>query len=214
MRNAFDLSLYLVLDPDLCGGSRGMIETAVAAAANGATMIQLRAPQWKKREWVTCGQALLQALKPFEVPLIIDDQADVCAAIHADGLHVGQEDLPAAMAREIIGPDCILGLSVGNEEELSSVDISLVDYLGVGPVFSTHTKKDAGAALGISAFTRLMQEKTLPAVGIGGIKPANATAVLAAGADGIAVISAICGQENPATATQTLRHVIARARAE
>ena len=213
MRPAFDLSLYLVLDPVLCGGAQGIVDTAVAAAANGATMIQLRAPQWKKRQWVECGLALMQALKPFHVPLIVDDQADVCVAINADGLHVGQEDLPAAMAREIIGPDRILGLSAGNLAELQAANTAIVDYFGVGPVFSTQTKKDAGAALGIPAFAELMAEKTLPAVGIGGIKERNARDVLAAGANGIAVVSAICGQSNPAQATAELKQIIEKARA-
>lgn len=208
MRPVFDLSLYLVLDPDLCGGAQGMVDTAVAAAANGTTMIQLRAPQWKKRQWVECGLALMQALKPFHVPLIVDDQADVCVAINADGLHVGQEDLPAAMAREIIGPDRILGLSAGNFAELRAANTAIVDYFGVGPVFSTQTKKDAGVALGISTFSELMAEKTLPAVGIGGIKASNAEKVLQAGADGIAVVSAICGQKNPGEKTARLRQLI------
>lgn len=205
MRPAFDLSLYLVLDPVLCGGAQGMVDTAVGAAANGATMIQLRAPQWKKRQWVECGLALMQALKPFHVPLIVDDQADVCVAINADGLHVGQEDLPAAMAREIIGPDRILGLSAGNLTEMRAANTAIVDYFGIGPVFSTQTKKDAGTALGIPAFTELMAEKTLPAVGIGGIKENNAVAVLQAGANGIAVVSAICGQCDPGASTAKLR---------
>lgn len=208
MRPAFDLSLYLVLDPVLCGGAQGMVDTAVAAAANGATMIQLRAPQWKKRQWVECGLALMQALKPFHVPLIVDDHADVCVAINADGLHVGQEDLPAAMAREIIGPDRILGLSAGNFTEMRAANTAIVDYFGVGPVFSTQTKKDAGAALGIPAFSELMTEKTLPAVGIGGIKENNAVAVLQAGANGIAVVSAICGQNDPGMKTAALRQLL------
>lgn len=211
MRPAFDLSLYLVLDPVLCGGAQGMVDTAVAAAANGATMIQLRAPQWKKRQWVECGLALMQALKPFHVPLIVDDQADVCVAINADGLHVGQEDLPAAMAREIIGPDRILGLSAGNFAEMLAANTAIVDYFGVGPVFSTQTKKDAGTALGIPAFSELMAEKTLPAVGIGGIKENNAKTVLEAGANGIAVVSSICGQTDPGAATAKLRQLVQQA---
>ena len=208
MRPAFDPLLYLVLDPVLCGGAQGMLDTAVAAAANGATMIQLRAPQWKKRQWVECGLALMQALKSFHVPLIVDDHADVCVAINADGLHVGQEDLPAAMARDIIGPDRILGLSVGNFAELRAANTAIVDYFGVGPVFPTQTKKDAGVALGITAFSELMAEKTLPAVGIGGIKASNAEKVLQAGSEGIAVVSAICGQTNPGEKTAQLRQLI------
>ena len=102
--HAIDLSVYLVLDPDLCGGFRGMIDTALAAAQNGATVVQLRAPKWKKRALAECARELKTGLAPFHVPLIINDHADVCAAVKADGLHIGQEDLSPADARAVIGP--------------------------------------------------------------------------------------------------------------
>ena len=110
--NAIDLSLYLVLDPDLCGGPAGMVHTAIQAAKNGATVVQLRAPNWKKRQWLETATELKRVLESYRVPLIINDQVDVALAVDAEGVHVGQDDLPASEARRLIGPDKWLGLSV------------------------------------------------------------------------------------------------------
>ena len=113
-----DLSLYLVLAPVLCGGADGMVSTAVAAAQGGAGIIQLRAPDWKKRELAACGRALIRALAPYGVPLVVDDQVDVAMAIGAAGAHVGQKDLPAEDARRLMGPEAIIGLSVSTRRSL------------------------------------------------------------------------------------------------
>ncbi len=212
MRPAFDLSLYLVLDPVLCNGSRGMVETALAAAQAGATIVQLRAPGWKKRALVECARELKKVLSPRGVPLIIDDDADVCLAADADGLHVGQRDLEQHDARAVIGPDRLLGLSVSNLDELAGADASVTDYLGVGPVFSTATKPDAAPAMGLAGLAAVASRTTLPTVAIGGIKSQHAADILAAGADGIAVVSAICGQPDPQAATAELHRLIEAAR--
>lgn len=151
----FDLSLYLVLDPDLCGGAEGMLCTTEEALEGGVTIVQLRAPTWKKRALAACARDLLEMLRPRGIPLIINDHADVAAAVGADGLHVGQDDLSSADARRIIGPDMILGLSAGNVDEVRGVDPALVDYLGIGPVWATATKKDAGAAVGLEGLASL-----------------------------------------------------------
>lgn len=195
------LSLYLVLDPDLCGGEQGMVDTAVAAVAGGVTMVQLRAPKWKKRQWVSAAQALKAVLGP--VPLIINDHIDVALLVDAAGVHVGQQDISAEMARRLIGPDKILGLSVSNSAQLAAVPEG-VDYIGVGPVFATGTKLDASPVIGLEEFSRLMQDKTLPAVAIGGIGAGRIAALRAAGADGVAVVSAICGQSEPEQAARAL----------
>lgn len=205
---ALDLSLYLVLDPDLCGGEAGMIRTAVEAAAGGASIIQLRTPSWKKRREAECARALLQALRPLGVPLIIDDDADVALAVQADGLHIGQDDLSPEDARRLLGPDKIIGLSVGSISEAEAVPRSLVDYVGIGPVYATQTKKDAGATLGLEALAHLRQLAALPAVAIGGIKASNASEVMASGVDGIAVVSAICGQSDPQASARALRELV------
>ena len=214
MRRAFDLSLYLVLDPGLCGGFDGMVATALASVRTGATVVQLRAPGWKKRELVNCARALKKTLAPYSVPLIIDDDADVCLAADADGLHVGQRDLAIHDARAIIGPDRILGLSVSNLEELAGADAAVTDYLGVGPIFATSTKPDAAPAMGYDGLTAITSATSLPTVAIGGIKAAHAADIIRAGADGIAVVSAICGQADPATATAKLKNLVDAALSE
>lgn len=200
----FDLSLYLVLDPDLCGGAEGMLRTTEEALEGGVTIVQLRAPTWKKRALAACARDLLEILRPRGIPLIINDHADVAAAVGADGLHVGQDDLSSADARRIIGPDMILGLSAGNVDEVRGVDPALVDYLGIGPVWATATKKDAGAAVGLEGLASLSAASPLPVVAIGGIGASNAADVMRTGVDGIAVVSAICGQASPRTAAENL----------
>jgi len=135
-----DLSLYLVLDPDLCGGADGMVRTAKLAAENGASVVQLRAPGWKKRQWLETALELKRVLQPFGVPLIINDQVDIALAVDADGVHVGQDDLPVDVVRRLIGPDKWLGLSVTNAEQLRAVPEQGVDHLGIGPVFPTGTE--------------------------------------------------------------------------
>ena len=191
-----DLSLYLVLDPVLCGGEDGMIETARAACAGGATVVQLRAPGWKKRQLVECGRALKTVLAPYHVPLIVDDDADVCLAVNANGLHVGQRDLTPEDARAIIGGDRILGLSV------------TIDYFGVGPVFATPTKTDAEPACGLDGLQAITRAARLPTVAIGGIKAFNAADIVASGTDGIAVVSAVCGQPDPKAAAEKLLAIV------
>ena len=214
MRQPIDLSVYLVLDPDLCGGAQGMIDTTRAAVQNGATCVQLRAPHWKKRALVECGRALKSVLADFHVPLIINDHADVCLAVDAEGLHVGQDDLSPSDARTIIGNDKILGLSVSNKQELSAVDVRLVDHLGIGPIFSTSTKPDASDALGIDGFASLASCKPCPIVAIGSVKVPIVGDLIQAGADGVAVVSAICGQTNPGLATKEIVRAMLAARLE
>ena len=199
-----DLLLYLVLDPDLCGGPEGMVRTARLAAESGATVVQLRAPNWKKRQWLATARELKSVLKPFGVPLIINDHIDIALAVDADGVHVGQDDLPVAEVRRLIGPDKWLGLSVTNAEQLAEVPYGSVDYLGIGPVYHTGTKSDAAPVVGVPAFAELVAASRLPVVAIGGIQASNCQSLMQAGAKGVAVVSAICGQVDPARATKVL----------
>lgn len=201
LKPALDLSLYLVLDPDLCGGSAGMVQTARLAAESGATVVQLRAPNWKKRQWLETAAELKAVLAPLGIPLIINDQVDVALAIDADGVHVGQDDLPVAETRRLIGPTKILGLSVSNGEQLGDVPEG-VDYLGIGPVYPTGTKLDASPVTGVTVFAQMVATTALPVVAIGGINASNSVPLFEAGAKGVAVVSAICGQPDPARATR------------
>jgi len=210
MLNAIDLSLYLVLDPDLCGGPEAMLRTAVLAAENGATVVQLRAPHWKKRQWLDTARALKAVLLPFGVPLIINDQVDIALAIDAEGVHVGQADLPAAETRRLIGPKKILGVSVSDAAELAAVADG-VDYVGIGPVYPTGTKLDAATATGVPLFAELVTAARWPVVAIGGINAGNCAPLMRAGAKGVAVVSAICGQDDVARATLLLREKIRNA---
>lgn len=203
-KSTLDYSIYLVLDPDLTA-EFGMVETAIEAAKAGATFVQLRAPNWKKRCYYECAVALKKALSSYNTKLIINDHVDVALAMDADGVHVGQKDLPVQKVRQLIGQDKILGLSVSNLGEARSVDPSIVDYVGIGPIFATNTKKDASAPVGIDGFATIAKACTVPNVAIGSVKSQHIPTLIKAHANGIAVVSAICGQPNPYLATLKLR---------
>jgi thiamine-phosphate pyrophosphorylase len=208
----FDLSLYLVLDPDLCAGI-GMVKTARAAVAGGATMVQLRDKDADTASLVATGRALKMALEGTGAVLIVNDDVEAAIAIGADGIHVGQEDMDARTVRAMIGPDMILGLSVETEALAAAVDPMLVDYVGIGPVFATPTKPDHKAPIGFDGLARLVKVSAVPAVAIGGLKMQHVAPVLAAGAKGLAVVSAICGMPDPEEATLRIADAIRRERA-
>ena len=181
-----------------------MLHTTLQAARAGVTCVQLRAPHWNENELVECARALKNTLSPFGVPLIVNDNARVCIASGADGLHVGQSDMPASIARKMIGKNRLLGLSVSSIDELERSRGLPVDYYGVGPVFATSTKKDAAPTCGLEALEKIRGLADKPCVAIGGIHKKNARAVFATGVDGIAVVSEICGTEDPYLATKAL----------
>ncbi|WP_127088426.1 thiamine phosphate synthase [Aquabacter cavernae] len=212
MARAFDLSLYLVTDPRQTA-QRGLLETVRAAVAGGVTLVQLRDPDAKGRALAEQARALLALLRPLGVPLIINDRVDVAVAVDADGVHLGQSDMAPADARALLGRERILGLSVGTLEELAASDLSLVDYVGTGPVKATGTKTDAGAAIGLDGLAIVRRQVSLPLVGIGGIDRAITGDVIRAGADGVAVVSALCAAPDVAAAARALRDEIAAARA-
>ncbi|AXA44907.1 thiamine phosphate synthase (plasmid) [Rhizobium leguminosarum] len=209
---AFDLSLYLVLDPDLCAGI-GMVETARLAVAGGATMVQLRDKHAATIGMIETGRALKQALEGTGALLIVNDDVEAAIAIGADGLHIGQEDMDAHKARTMIGPDMILGLSVETAPLAAAVDPGLVDYTGVGPVFATPTKADHKQPIGFDGLAKLVKASPVPSVAIGGLKADHVAQVFAAGAKGVAVVSAICGTPDPEAATRHIAAEIRKARA-
>jgi len=203
----FDLGVYLVTDrPSLLG--RELVDVVEAAVAGGIGMVQLREKTASTRDFVELARGLLARLRPYGVPLLINDRVDVALAADADGVHVGQDDMRPADVRALIGPDKILGLSVTGEAETRAAAGQPVDYLGAGPVFATATKKDAGAPQGIAGLRTMLALATVPVVAIGGIGPANAADVMAAGADGVAVVSAICSAPDPASAAAALRRIV------
>jgi thiamine-phosphate pyrophosphorylase len=211
MRKPFDLSLYLVLDPDLCA-PMGMIETTRSAVAGGVTMVQLRDKRATTAGMIETGRALQAVLAGTGVPLVVNDDVEAAIVLRADGLHVGQEDCDARSARARIGPDMILGVSVETEALAAALDPATVDYAGVGPVFSTPTKPDHKQPIGLDGLARLVAASPVPTVAISGLKAGHAAAVLAAGADGLAVVSAICGKPDPRRAAAEIAEAIAAAR--
>ncbi|MBX5082803.1 thiamine phosphate synthase [Rhizobium lentis] len=208
---AFDLSLYLVLDPDLCAGI-GMVETARLAVAGGATMVQLRDKQAGTARMIETGRALKETLNGTGALLIVNDDAEAAIAIGADGLHIGQEDMDARTARGMIGPEMILGLSVETAPLAAAVDPDLVDYTGVGPVFATPTKADHKQPIGFDGLARLVKASPVPSVAIGGLKADHVAEVFAAGARGLAVVSAIAGTPDPEAATRRIAAEIRKVR--
>ncbi|KAA0690551.1 thiamine phosphate synthase [Neorhizobium sp. P12A] len=209
--SSFDLSLYLVLDPDLCAGT-GMVETTRAAVAGGATIVQLRDKDADTASRIATGRALKMVLQGTGAKLIVNDDVEAAIAIGADGIHIGQEDMDARTARNLIGPDMILGLSVETLALAEAVDPMLVDYVGIGPVFATPTKPDHKQPIGFDGLARLVAVSPVPSVAIGGLKAEHTAAVLAAGAQGLAVVSAICGTPDPETATLRIAEEIRKAR--
>lgn len=207
-RGPLDLSLYLVVGPDDTRG-RPLREVVLAAVAGGVTAVQLRRKDHAARAFVEEARALAAALRPLGVPLIVNDRADVALAAGVDGVHVGQDDLPVADVRRLVGRTMVVGLSVTSVAEARALDPAFVDYAGVGPVFATPSKPDAAAPLGPDG-TRAVCDvlaacaPDVPAVAIGGIGPANAAAVLGTGVAGVAVISAVCAADDPRAAAATL----------
>ncbi|MEL6317744.1 MAG: thiamine phosphate synthase [Pseudomonadota bacterium] len=211
MARAPDLTLYLVTDPELCA-ERGVVATAVAAVRGGATCVQLRnksAPEAALRREAA---ALLAALRPLGAPLLVNDRIEVAAAVGADGAHLGQEDGDPAAARRLLGDAAVLGLSVQTEDHARAVDPGAVDYVGTGAVFATATKPGRTAPIGVEGAARLKRLSRLPAVAIGGIDAGSAGGLVAAGLDGVAVVSAICGASDPEVAARTIRAAIDQAR--
>lgn len=199
-----DYRVYLVTDRALCLG-RPLENVALQAVAGGATMVQLREKNASSREFLALTRLLARELHRRGVPLIVDDRADIALAGGAAGLHVGQSDLPPEDARALMGPDAIIGLSVENMAQLEAAQTLDVDYLGVSPIWSTPTKTDTAPPWGLDGLADARQKSRLPLVAIGGIHAGNAADVIAAGADGLAVVSEICSAPDPEAAARVLR---------
>ena len=210
-RGAVDLSLYLVIGPDDTRG-RSMEDVALRAVEGGVTAVQLRVKHGPTRAFVEDARRLVAALRPIGIPLIVNDRVDIALAADADGVHVGQSDMDVRDARALIGPDRILGLSITEEKDLDRSDLTLVDYLGVGPVFATPTKADAAPPMGMAGLKRIASLTGLPIVAIGGIHAGNTASAIAAGAKGVSVVSAICAAPDPELATRELVEIVRRAR--
>lgn len=210
-REAFDLSLYLVVGPADTGG-RDIVEVVRAAVAGGVTLVQLRDKNAPLERLVESARALKDLLAPAGIPLVINDSLEAALATPAEGLHLGQEDLDPAVARAALGRWAIIGTSAGDADEAGRVDPAVVDYVGIGPAYATGSKADAGAAIGPEGLSALRAQLDLPLVAIGGITEDRTAEVMACGVEGIAVVSAIGGAADPEAAARGLKRAVAESR--
>lgn len=207
MRVDWEFRLVLVTPPRFASLS-ALEETIRLAIRGGVTAVQLRMKEQSAREFVEAGLRLKSILMPLTIPLIINDRVDIALACDADGVHLGQSDMPYRHARRLLGKHRRIGLSVENLEQALEAETLDADYLGVSPVFSTATKSDLGPPWGLDGLRRLRLATSRPLVAIGGIGQDNVKEVLAAGADGVAVVSAIFDHPSPDRAASRLKEFI------
>lgn len=199
-------ALYLVTDTGICP-RENLLTCVEEAILGGVTMVQLREKDISSRAFYEEAVALKKITQKYHVPLIINDRLDIMLAVDADGLHIGQSDIPAAVARRLMGGDKILGLSAGNLIEAQQAKLDGADYLGIGAIFPTSTKKDA-RFIGTETLREIKKAVALPMVGIGGIQKGNIDALYGSGIDGVAVVSAIMGSDDPGNAARALRDCV------
>src|SRR5438309_6902474 len=205
------LALHLLTDREWSRG-RDLLSVAAAARDGGATVIQLRDKMASTRVLIEEGLALRALTRERGALLIVNDRVDVALAVEADGAHVGQDDMPAELARRLLGPERILGVSAANIREAEEAVAGGADYLGVGPIFPSLGKADAGPATGVHLLTELAKRYTIPLIAIGGITAENAEEVMRAGAAGVAVITAVVYAEDIKAASRQLRLAVDTAR--
>jgi thiamine-phosphate diphosphorylase len=199
--------LYVITEPAL----RDPLETARAVLQAGVRLLQLRDKTATTRQLAQIGQQLRALTRQHDARLIVNDRLDVALAVEADGVHLGQDDLPVSLARRIAGKQLLIGVSAETVDEARQAEADGADYLGVGPMFATPTKPDAGAPVGPERLRAIKHAVRIPVFGIGGITLQNAPAVLNAGADGICVISAIVGAPDPEAAARAFLQMLAEA---
>ena len=189
-------------------GKRDLVAIVQEATAAGATMIQLRGKNCNTREFLDLALKTSDFLSSKGIPLIINDRVDIVLACGAEGLHLGQQDLPLAYARKILGNERLIGISVNTLDEAREAESGGADYIGVGPIYFTASKEKLPTILGLDGLRTCREKVHIPILAIGGITAGNAKAVISAGADGIAVISAIMGENDINKATKSLLSVL------
>jgi thiamine-phosphate diphosphorylase len=200
--------LYFVLDPEHVLGSP--MTVTLAAIRGGITALQLRCKNGRDRSTLELAKSLREVCVTRGVLFIVNDRVDIALAARADGVHLGVDDLPLEHARELGGPTFVLGYSPETDEQTRQAAKRGASYLGVGPVFATATKPDAGNPIGLAAISHRAANSGIPVIAIGGITAANAPAVVEAGACGVAVVSAIAGAPDPESAVRQFRIALAR----
>jgi thiamine-phosphate pyrophosphorylase len=210
-----DLRLNAIVDPERAGGHK-LDDLARRLGQGGATLVQLRDKLGETRQLVDEARAIKAALAPLSVPLVVNDRVDVALAAGAAGVHVGQEDMAVEDARRLLGPGAIIGLSIKTVEQAQAAPVDLLDYVGIGGVYTTTSKQQNSKPIGVEGLARIVavfraRAPKLPLCGIAGIDAGNAAAVIAAGADGVAVISALSLAPDPMAAARDLRGVVDKA---
>lgn len=200
------LRLYLVTDASLTLG-RPLADVVAQAVQGGVTCVQLREKTADSREFLAMARTLKALLAPLHIPLVINDRIDIALACGAQGVHLGQSDLPVEVARQWLPPEVFIGWSVERMADVHHAECLAVDYLGVSPVFATPTKTDTKTPWGLEGLAQVRAATRLPLVAIGGIQQSNAAAVLHAGADGLAMVSALCAAPDPCAAAVALRQL-------
>jgi thiamine-phosphate pyrophosphorylase len=210
-----DIRLYALVDPQRAGGY-ALPDLARRVVEGGATLVQLRDKLGSTREMVERARAIKAALAGTGVPLLVNDRVDVALAAGADGVHVGQDDMAAADARALLGPDATIGLSVKTVAQAAAAPLESLDYVCIGGVFATGSKDNTSAPIGVAGVRSILaalraRSADFPAGAIAGIDAANAADVVAAGVDGVAVIAALSLAPDPAAAARNLRAIVDRA---
>lgn len=200
-----DYSLYLITDRESLGG-KPFIDSIESAVKGGATLVQLREKSMNSYDYYNTAVEIKRLLKKYGIPLIINDRVDIALAVGADGVHLGPEDLPVNIARELLGPGKIIGASANCIEEALSYQKQGADYLGVGALYATETKKNT-EHVSLDELESIKNAVNIPIVGIGGINLQNAPKVKATGVDGIAVASAVLGSQDPFRAAFQLKNI-------
>lgn len=204
----WDYSLYLVTDRNYIG-ERKLTDCVEESIQGGVSLVQLREKTASSREFYELALKLKEITSRYKVPLIINDRLDIAQAIDADGLHLGQDDLPIGTARKYFGQEKVIGISVSNVEEAIQAEKEGADYLGAGAMFATGTKTDA-RLVSLEELRRIKEAVSIPVVAIGGIKKENAEGIMGTGIDGISVVSAILAEEDIEMASRTLRKITER----
>ncbi len=215
IKSAIDYGLYLVTDQALSRG-RTLMEVVSQAVYGGVTCVQVRAKTESTRDFIDQARSIQSFLAEQKVPLIINDRLDVAQAVGADGIHLGQSDMPIEMARAImgsgVGPEMVIGISAECLEHAVDAEKAGADYIGAGALFTTPTKADIAPPMGIEDLQEICESVTIPVVAIGGINASNSADVIGTGADGIAVVSAIVSADDCRKAAQTLNEIIRNSR--
>ncbi|HMB76583.1 MAG TPA: thiamine phosphate synthase [Kiloniellaceae bacterium] len=210
-RPNFGLGVYVVLAPEHAGG-HDLAALARMAAAGGASLIQLRDKRANVGESLAALRAVRAALAPFGIPCLVNDRVDLALAGGADGVHLGQDDMPVPEARELLGEGAIIGLTVRSLAEAEAAPLELLDYVSIGGVFPTGSKKHVDNPIGLEGLQRiaaaLRARRALPLAAISGITAARAGAVVAAGVDGVAVITAVSEAADPVAATTAIKAAV------